>query len=71
MSAIAIRFKSDFRKIALALLTLVFLAMFLSFALPRMAAMRGVSEVPLKPCQSCATCLCPRLQGSISCGCPR
>lgn len=32
---------------------------------------RGVQEVPLKPCKRCTTgCPCPRLSGSIRCGCP-
>jgi hypothetical protein len=32
---------------------------------------RQIAEVPLKPCRRCtAGCPCPRLSGSIRCGCP-
>jgi hypothetical protein len=31
---------------------------------------RNVQEVPLKPCKQCTPgCPCPRLSGSIRCGC--
>lgn len=30
------------------------------------------AEVPLKPCRQCsAGCPCPRLSGSVRCGCPQ
>ncbi len=53
----------------LVILTLAFFAL-LSYATN--PASRTAQEVPLKPCKQCtAGCPCPRLSGSIRCGCPQ
>lgn len=70
MSTIAIRQSHDIGKFIVAgLIALLFVALLM------MSAARttriGVNDVPLKPCSTCAACACPKILGSISCGCPR
>lgn len=71
MSEMAIRLRFDFGKFIIAFLLMALLTT-LIFAFGRRAAVApGASDVPLKPCSTCASCKCPKLLGSISCGCPR
>lgn len=69
MTAIALKLKPDFRKF----LTILLVA-FLAFALGGVfhALLTRQATVPLNPCSTCAqSCACPRLSGSIRCGCPK
>jgi hypothetical protein len=67
MTAIAL--KPDFRKQILIMLTIALLAFGLG-AIFSSLLLKGTSGVPLNPCKTCGSaCGCPRLSGSIRCGC--
>jgi hypothetical protein len=70
VSTIAIRQSNDFLKfIAASVVALLFVALLMRSA--ARTAPIGVNDVPLKPCSTCAKCACPKILGSVSCGCPR
>lgn len=72
MTAIALKtFQMDLRKLILVLLTIALLAFGLG-AIFTSLVLKGSSGVPLNPCKTCGSaCGCPRLSGSIRCGCPQ
>jgi len=71
MTAIALKLQGDFRKLILVLLTIALLAFGLGVIFSSLL-MRGASGVPLNPCKTCGSaCGCPRMSGSIRCGCPQ
>ncbi len=52
------------------ILVIMTLAFFMLLWYATFLTPRSVQEVPLKPCKQCtAGCPCPRLSGSIRCGC--
>jgi len=66
----AVVLKLDFKKQILIMLTIAILAFGLGAAF--MALIRKQATVPLNPCATCGqSCGCPRLSGSIRCGCPQ
>lgn len=68
MTAIALRF--DFRKQILIMLVVALLAFALGTIFSSLLMSRPA--VPLNPCKTCGqSCGCPRLSGSIRCGCPQ
>ncbi len=69
MTAIAIRQRNDIGKFVLALILAFIFVGLLTFSAARTASTLG--QTGLNPCKTCGKCACPRLQGSISCGCPR
>lgn len=69
MTAIAIKF--DFRKQFLIMIFVALLAFALGAIFTSLLA-NPSPGVPLNPCKTCgSTCGCPRLSGSIRCGCPQ
>ena len=53
-------------------LAMAFLVLLFSFLLGwATLSILLVDPVPVVPCRSCAKCSCPKLSGSLRCGCPR
>jgi hypothetical protein len=69
MTAIALKpFQADFRKLILVMLMIALLAFGLGVIFSSL--LMKTSGVPLNPCKTCGSaCGCPRMSGSIRCGC--
>lgn len=70
MTDIAIRRTGDIGKFIVGALIALFIFALLMLSASRRSAPVS-TEVPLVPCKSCPTCVCPKALGSPSCGCPR
>ena len=71
MTTIAInRQRMDFGKFIAAVIVAFLFVGLLTFSATRTMQV-NLGQTTLNPCKTCTKCACPRLQGSISCGCPR
>lgn len=66
MTAIAFRLNTP-RKLWAGILLSILLAI-AGIGIVRLAA---PGEVPLVPCRTCSTCVCPKTLGALKCLCPR